>query len=100
MTLRQQVLRLWLADAALDSPVVAWAFHDGSDGGGPALPVDTPPYALGSDALADGWFLLQTPQPRPPAPEGPAAHQNNDLELEFLFERRIEAGGDPTPART
>ena len=65
MTLRQQVLYLWLAEGALDTPTVAWAFHDGCDGRGPALPGDEPPYRTGADALVDGWCLLQSPAPQP-----------------------------------
>lgn len=90
MSARQQVLRLWLVSAALDSNTVAWAFHDGSGGTGPDLRDGTPPYPTGAAALDDGWFLLQTPQPAPPAPELDRAHQNAGLPYEFLFERRVD----------
>ena len=89
MIVRQQVLRLWLASAALDSGTVAWAFHDGCQGAGPGLPDDEPPYQTGEAALADGWFLLQTPRPLPPAADWDGQHQNADLPFEFLFERRV-----------
>jgi len=85
---RQQVLYLWLAEGALDMAVVAWAFHDGAAGRGPALPAAEPPYAKSVDALHDGWMLLQSPPP-PPIEEG-REHQPSYLQHEFVFERRIE----------
>ena len=51
---KQQVLYLWLAEGALDMPVVAWAFHDGAAGGGLPIPGEDPPYANGVKALEDG----------------------------------------------
>lgn len=83
---RQQVLYLWSAGSALDSPTVAWAFHDGTDGNGPQPPDDSPPYGTGVDALRDGWMLLQSAQLVPFAPG--EEHQNSYLEYEFVFERR------------
>ena len=81
---RQQVLQLWLASSALDTAVVAWAFHDGTDGRGPALPDASPPYANGVDALKDGWFLIAVPGPVP------AESQTGELQAGFTFERRVE----------
>ena len=31
---RQQVLHLWANGSALDSGIIGWAFHDGTDGRG------------------------------------------------------------------
>jgi len=84
---RQQVLYLWASGSALDSPVVAWAFHDGSGGSGPPIPVDEPPYATGVAALQDGWFLLQSSQLVAPPPG--QEHVNTFLDYEFVLERRI-----------
>lgn len=84
---RQQVLYLWANGSGLDSGTVAWAFHDGAGGTGPAVPDASPPYASGVDALRDGWMLLQSSQLIPPAPE--QEHLNSYLEYEFVFERRI-----------
>jgi hypothetical protein len=91
-TVRQQVLSLWMAGSALDEKVIAWAFHDGTNGAGPALP-DTkqagePPYSTGLRALQDGWMLLQSAQLIPPA----TGHEreNSYLEYEFIFERRVD----------
>lgn len=57
---RQQVLVLYLANSALDSPVKAWAQYDGTGvkrhQAGDEL---EPPYASGLDALLDGWRLIQ-----------------------------------------
>lgn len=86
---RQQVLYLWLAEGALDTAVVAWAFHDGTRGAGQPIPEDDPPYATGVKALEDGWMLLQSPPP--PAIEAGREHQPSYLQNEFVFERRVES---------
>lgn len=88
MSERQQVLYLWANGSGLDSGTVGWAFHDGADGAGPALPAASPPYAHGVDALRDGWMLLQSSQLAAPAPG--AEHLNGYLEYEFVFERRVD----------
>ena len=48
---RQQVLYLWLAEGAMDTGTIAWAFYDGTKGEGPALPDCEPPYKNGVAAL-------------------------------------------------
>lgn len=88
MPVRQQVLQLWLAEGALDTAPVAWAFHDGCDGRGPGLPEGDPPFASGVAALTEGWCLIQAPQPR--SVVAGAEHQTGALLHEFVFERRIE----------
>lgn len=88
MPVRQQVLYLWLGTSALDAEVLGWAFHDGTQGAGPALPEGEPPYATGVAALEDGWCLLQSAQLLPPLPG--AEHTTSFLQHEFLFERRVE----------
>lgn len=88
MPIRQQVLYLWLAEGALDTPTVAWAFHDGTQGRGPALPDAEPPYASGQQALEAGWCLLQSPAPKPLEPG--EEHGVGYLPNEFVFERRVE----------
>ena len=92
MAVRQQVLYLWLAEGALDMPVVGWAFHDGAAGRAAVLPDAEPPYATGVAALEDGWCLLQPPLP-PPVTLG-AEHETGYLPHEFVFERRIEVSND------
>ena len=91
MTVRQQVLYLWMDGASLDDQVIAWAFHDGTRGAGAPLPEpkspDGPPYSNGVRALEDGWMLLQSAQLIPPAPG--QEHVNSYLEYEFVLERRI-----------
>ncbi len=84
---RQQVLHLWLSAAALDTTVSGWAFYDGTSGDGPPLPVATPPYATGVDALCDGWMLLQAP--------GPIAADRVLAETgsEFVFTRLVAVPG-------
>ena len=88
MTVRQQLLYLWGSGSSLDSAVVAWAFHDGTAGLGPGLRDGDPPYETGTEALQDGWFLLQGAQLI--APPAGFEHTNSYLEHEFVFERRIE----------
>ena len=93
---RQQVLQLYTTNSSIGSHVVAWAFHDGTDGRGPGLPDrDTaPPYATGLDALRDGWRLLQMSQLLPPR-DG-EQHSVSYLPFEFLLERMVEF--EPAPA--
>ena len=88
MMQRQQILYLWANGSGLDSGTIGWAFHDGTDGIGPALADLTPPYANGVAALCDGWMLLQSSQLNAPLPGD--EHLNNYLEYEFVFERRVE----------
>lgn len=85
---RQQILYLWLGGGAMDTGVVAWAFHDGTKGAGPGLPEEEPPYRSGVAALRDGWFLLQSP--RAVAPKPGEEHYTNYLNHEFIFERRVD----------
>ena len=92
MSERQQVLYLWLAEGALDTPTVGWAFHDGTEGSGPGLPAGEPPYENGVGALADGWMLLQSPAPYPLHPG--QEHGTSYLPNEFVFERRIRPETD------
>ena len=86
--MRQQVLYLWASGSSLDSSTVGWAFHDGTDGAGPALPDGPLPYSSGVAALRDGWMLLQSAQLIAPVPG--TEHLNAYLDYEFVFERRIE----------
>lgn len=82
------MLYLWLAEGALDTSPVGWAFHDGTAGSGPALPDVEPPYASGVAALQDGWMLLQSPAPYAAGPG--QEHGTSYLVNEFVFQRRIE----------
>jgi len=88
MPYRQQVLYLWLAEGAIDTETVGWAFHDGTQGKGPVLPATEPPYQTGLAAMEDGWFLIQSPAPYPLVPG--AEHEVSYLANEFIFERRVE----------
>ena len=87
--LRQKVLVLYLANSALDSPVIAWALYDGT---GETLHMagdrDEPPYRTGLGALQDGWRLFQAAQlePHPRGEEFDLAY----LKYEFFFEQLIE----------
>ncbi len=79
---RQQVLHLWLHAAALDTGVAAWSFYDGTDGALP-IPDSDPPYRNGTEALSDGWMLIQAPG------RIDVATTNGELPAEFIFERRV-----------
>jgi hypothetical protein len=87
MSERQQILYLWLAESALDTEVVGWAFYDGSGGTGPPLPEAEPPYRTGLAALEAGWFMLQSPAPYAMLPG--VEHETSYLPNEFVFERRV-----------
>ncbi len=88
MGTRQQLLYLWLAEGAIDTAVVSWAFHDGCAGRGPGLPAGEPPYADGLAALRDGWCLLQSAPSVPLTPGN--EHAPGPLLNEFVFERRVD----------
>ncbi len=88
MPVRQQILYLWLAEGALDTETVGWAFHDGTSGAGPQLPEAEPPYPTGLAALQQGWCLIQSPAPYPL--HAGAEYEVSYLANEFVFERRID----------
>lgn len=87
----QQVLVLYTATSALDTPVVAWSLYDGASEGptSPVEPSPEPPYATGVDALRDGWRLFQASPLNPPHPG--AERQVSYLKHEFWFERFADA---------
>jgi hypothetical protein len=90
--LRQQVLVLYLATSALDSPVVGWSNYDGTGRTSPTTgDGDDPPYSTGVAALVDGWRLLQASQLIPPYPGH--EYDVSFLKHEFLFERLIPLDG-------
>ena len=97
MTERQQVLQLYTTNSSFGSHVVAWAFHDGTDGEGPGLPDrgESAPYITGLDALRDGWRLLQMSQLLPPR-EG-EQHTVSYLPFEFLLERMVDVDQPTAP---
>ncbi len=83
------MLVLYLASSALDSTVIGWAVHDGSNpaGNGPGDSAE-PPYRTGVEALADGWRLIQaSPLIAPPRGQ---EFQTDYLKYEFFFEQIIE----------
>ena len=87
--MRQRVLVLYLANSALDSPVIAWANYDGSGTTNPMSgDQDFPPYSTGVHALQDGWRLFQTS-----TLSAPLAGQElaiSYLKYEFWFEQLAE----------
>jgi hypothetical protein len=86
---RQKVLVLYLANSALDSPVVAWAQYDGT---GRTLHMagdrNEAPYKTGLAALRDGWRLFQASQLVPHA-RG-EEFDLSYLKYEFFFEQIVE----------
>jgi hypothetical protein len=87
VSVRQQVLMLWLASPSPDAHVLGWSFFDGTAGAGPQPDVD-PPYATGVAALQDGWRLLQMSPLLPPVPGH--ERETSFLKHEFVFERLVE----------
>ena len=86
---RQRVLVLYLANSALDAPVVAWANYDGTGQSRPmAGDQDEAPYRTGVDALRDGWRLFQASQILPH--ERGAEFDVSYLKYEFWFEQLVE----------
>ena len=86
MLKKQKVLILYLANAMLDSDVIAWSLHDRT-GKNFHMPGDSedPPYETGTDALLDGWRLFQASTLE--------QHKSGDefrtgyLKYEFFFEK-------------
>ena len=97
MATRQQVLFLYLTSSAMDSYAVAWAFHDGTDGFGPSIPDrgPAPPYIRGTDALRDGWRLIQATALQSPAPG--SEHEAGYFRNEFVYERIVDVDNPPPP---
>lgn len=88
--MRQQVMVLYLANSALDAPVVGWSVYDGSGReahmAGDAL---EPPYASGLAAIRDGWRLFQASQLMPHG--AGEEFRTGYLKYEFLFEKLVDA---------
>ncbi len=92
MTIRQQVLVLYLTSSALDTQVVGWSQYDGT-GEQTHYAVDStkPPYRTGLAALQDGWRLIQA-TPLLPHVSGDE-FQTSYLKYEFFFEKLIDTEG-------
>ncbi len=89
MAMRQKIMVLYLASSALDTPVVAWAFYDGTgDESHMAGDCDDPPYTTGLAALKDGWRLIQA-NPLSGHSEG-NEFRTDYLKYEFLFEQLVQ----------
>ena len=89
MSLRQQVLVLYLKSSALDTEVAAWATYDGTGHTRHmAGDTDTPPYRTGLGALKDGWRLIQASSLQPHAAGD--EFRTSYLKYEFFFEKLIE----------
>lgn len=87
--LRQKVLVLYLANSALDSPVVGWSLYDGTGRTSPTTgDSDEPPYESGVAALRDGWRLIQAAQLIPPYPG--REYDVSYLKHEFIFEQLVD----------
>lgn len=86
---RQQLLVLFLGSSSLDSGVLGWTRYDGTGRSRPTMgDSDDKPYAMGIDALLDGWRLIQMSQlvSHPIGSEYDVAY----LPYEFLFEKLID----------
>ena len=89
MSLRQQVLVLYLSSSALDAPVIAWANYDGTGRTSPMAGDESePPYRTGVQALRDGWRLIQA---SPLLQHGQGDEfRTGYLKYEFFFEKLID----------
>ena len=91
---RQQVLVLYLASSALDSPVKGWSYYDGwSDDPVGIGHESKPPYRTGLEALRDGWRLIQA-SPLMDHGEG-SEFRTGCLKYEFFFERWLAQPDNP-----
>ena len=58
---RQRVLYLSSQSTNMRSPVSAWVMYDATQPTEPQLPSQDPPYKTVSEAIADGWRVVQFP---------------------------------------
>ena len=88
-TLRQKILVLYLSSSTLEAGVVAWSQYDGT-GEYLHMPGDSEetPYKTGTEALLDGWRLIQA-SPLIPHNEG-EEFRTGYLKYEFFFEKLID----------
>jgi hypothetical protein len=90
--LRQKLLILYLADSALDSPVIGWTMYDGTGQESHTTgDSDKVPYLTGLDALKAGWRVIQFPQLIPPYPG--AEFSTSFHKHEFIFEQLEDISG-------
>jgi hypothetical protein len=93
VTLRQQVLVLYLSTSSLASPVVGWSLFDGaSTEADEAGDSPRPPYATGLEALRDGWRLFQASQLLPP--RAGEEYATSFQKFEFFFEKLCPQGDE------
>ena len=87
--IRQRLLVLYLADAGLESEVVAWADYDGSkDTGFSGERSDVAPYASVLAAMRAGWRVIKFPEMVAATTDN--AYQTSVLPNEFVLEQLVE----------
>lgn len=86
---RQLVLYLYSKSTNMRSSLASWMLYDATKPQEPTLPSDTPPYASVLAAVADGWRIVQFPDPKHYPYEGT---DNDYLSFEFILEKMIPGG--------
>ena len=89
VSLRQQLLFLYLGSPNPESGTVAWSLFDGTGreqrSSGDA---EDPPYATVVEAMREGWRVIQVASQPPPLPG--LEHRTSYLPYEFILERMVE----------
>jgi len=85
---KQQILLLYLGGSDLGSVVIGWTLYDGTnrynyDNNESNEPI----YKTGTDALRDGWHIVQWPALQNPNPAD--GDESGFLPFEFVFERKV-----------
>jgi hypothetical protein len=81
---RQQVLYLYSKSTNMRSGIAGWVLYDPTTPAEPTLPSQDPPYGSVIEAMADGWRVVQFPDPRAYRYEGV---DNDYLGFEFILEK-------------
>ncbi len=89
---RQKLLVLYTHSPDLNSKVVAWSLFDGTTTEQPSTAsADEPPYESVTDAMRDGWRVIQFPQQFPAYPG--MEYHTSYLKFEYILEKLGQIDG-------
>lgn len=82
----QQILYLYSKSTNMRSALASWMLYDASQPQEPTLPSAEPPYASVLAAIADGWRVVQFPDPTRYSYQDV---DNDYLGYEFILEKMV-----------
>ena len=83
---RQLVLYLYSKSSNMRSPIASWMKYDATQPQEPTLPSQEPPYESVLAAVAEGWRIVQFPDPKLYVYQG---MDNDYLGFEFILEKMV-----------